>query len=153
MNLNLSHLEETKTTYFEHFWHGLEASVHLLLCAITCVIDAIFNVQKLDLETKRKIAVYNMYIDLTRRWTALEMKNSQERKTQKLEKTIFEEQLIIDKEKYKASSSIRINYIIQAKEYIVCSISSAVHSFFPQILIDNAARGLIRIYLKMQYKG
>lgn len=148
---NFKHLEETNTTYYEHFSHGLEAGAYLLLCSLTCLIDFIFANVDSNLKSKRRRAVARMFIDLSSRWSKLETKNYQESKNQKLEKTLFEQQLLI--EKYIPSPNNRINYIIQSKEYFMCSTSSIIHAFFPEILVDDAAKGLIRIYLKVKHKG
>ena len=152
------HLEDIGESYFDHWWHGFHVGLFLILCSITSVINSVFPFTYNFFEVRRRKIVNNMYLDLMSRWHDLSSdKTDNEKRRQRAEKISFLES--IEKANQK-NTDVNLdktyfkNMVLELKksnDYMQCAISSIVHAFFPEILIDNAAQQLIRIYLKMYY--
>lgn len=157
----MGHLEETNTTYFEHWWHGLSVGIILILCGLLNIIDAVFPKIFQFLGRYRKYLISKMYLELMRRWHQIESVKAnrvtfKERKSQRSERILYLEK--IEKENIIIEITYKIKYFSNLKteiknsaEWIKVGISSVIHSFFPEILIDDAALGAIRIYLRLHY--
>ena len=157
-NMKITHLEDIGESYFVHGWHGFHTGLCLMLCSITSVISSIFPPTYNFFEARRRKMVNSMYLELMRRWYDITVdKKDKERRRQRAEKISFLEaieknnqknaEVNIDKTYFKNM----ISELKKSNDYMQCAISSIVHAFFPEILIDNAAHQLIRIYLKMYY--
>jgi|APGre2960657373_1045057.scaffolds.fasta_scaffold00189_26 hypothetical protein len=155
---SVGHLEDIGESYFVHGWHGFEVAFFLIFCSITSVISSIFPPTYDFFEVKRRKIVNNMYLELMRRWHDVAVdKKDKERRRQRAEKISFLEaieknsqknaEVNIDKTYFKNM----ISELKKSNDYMQCAISSIIHAVFPEILIDDAAKGLIRIYLKMYY--
>jgi len=91
----------------------------------------------------RQKGVLIMYIDLIKRWDVQAFGTDEERQRQKREKVQYVEE--IRKGQVKPYTQLEL-----VREFFLIGASSFIHSFFPEILPDHAAKGLIRIYLNTQ---
>lgn len=151
--IKFDHIEETNTTYWDHWLHGMTAGSFLFLCSITSIINAFFQNSFLYLKEQRRIAILRMYFDIMSRWNSIQIQQTPERKVQKLEYVLYTEKLKIEHDPNR-----QINYFTQlqdelerSKDCFVAGASSYIHAFFPNILVDHAAKCAIRIHLKMQF--
>lgn len=154
----VSHLEDIGESYFDHWEHGFHVGLFLILCSITSVINSVFPSTYNFFEVRRRKIVNNMYLDLMSRWHDLSSdKTDNEKRRQRAEKISFLESIEKANQKntdvdldntYFKNMSLELK---KSVDYMRCAISSIVHAFFPEILIDDAAKQLIRIYLKMYY--
>jgi len=157
-NMKITHLEDIGESYFNHWEHGFHVGLFLILCSITSVINAVFPSTYNFFEARRRKIVNNMYLDLMSRWHDFtSAKTDKERRRQRAEKISFLESIEKDNQKnaeVNLDNTYFKNMLLELKksnDYMQCAISSIVHAFFPEILIDDAAHQLIRIYLKMYY--
>ena len=160
----IGHLENTGQSYYDHLTHALGPNFILLLCAITCLVDAIFPFLFKHFEYKRKKTVDIIYTGIIKRWYLFSLNNI-DLKSRQLYAIQLSELMSIEKNHTKSKvpesgNDIEFNtsyfnhiqtQLQNSLEYIKMFISSTIHILFPDILIDSAPKRLIKMYLKMYY--
>jgi hypothetical protein len=160
----IGHLENIGQSYYDHFTHGFLAGPALMLFAFSCLVDAFFPVFYKHFEYIRRKTVNAFYTGITKRWYMFSLHNKSIESRQEFAGQLSRLKLI-EKTNRKnqvptSGNDIEFNesyfkhlqkQLQKSLEYTKCAISSTIHITFPDILVDDAPKRLIKIYLEMYY--
>jgi hypothetical protein len=160
----IGHLENIGQSYYAHFTHGFLAGPALMLFAFSCFVDAFFPIFYKHFEYVRRKTVNAFYTGITNRWYMFSLHNlsiesrkefaSQLSELKLIEKTRKKNKVPVSGDDIEFTNSYFKHLQFQlhkSLEYTKCAISSTIHITFPDILVDDAPKRLIKIYLEMYY--
>jgi len=137
---DLNHLEESEMSYMRHFIHGFHLGLWLLFATILSFVNSFLNFKKIQNIIHEIIKT--IYLGLMSRWFE---DNFNQKKPQKpaMRVRMYRKEYVekIQKGIIKPNSNIK-----NSCDLLIMSISSIVHSIIPQILVNHAAKKLIKIY-------
>ena len=160
----IGHLENIGQSYYDHFTHGFLAGPALMLFAFSCFVDAFFPFLYKHFEYVRRKTVNAFYTGITNRWYMFSLNNlsiesrqefaKQLGRLKSIEKTGIKNKVPTSGNDIELCNPYFKHLQLQLRkslEYTKCAISSTIHITFPDILVDDAPKRLIKIYLEMYY--